>query len=394
MATFDYPLVIAFTGDIGCGKSTAASILKEYGFHESLFAGPLKKFSRSIGFTENEIYGTQAEKLAINKQLGISGREFMQKFGSEVCRDALPKIIPDMKLGNNTLWVKVMDNYIKKQSPDAKIVISDARFKDEFDLVRIQHGGIVIRITRPIQKEESNATMHQSELLMHQSELLMKSLEVDFNIINDGSIDELKNKIINIINTKYSIQLSPSNLSSRVPSLSNAVLSFGMVPSGVPSLSNAISSSPVVTKSNLSIQCKMINRIFPLTFKQINLYNGSCKKCYLNCICKDCCDHHHSYASRIFRVLRRNIFGNINHANCNNIYFPLPYRIAYSFNIWGWGLFNGCIIASMFIIYGITHNIILLPPLSTGPTIASINERTRQIIEGRLYLSSFPMNHS
>jgi energy-coupling factor transporter ATP-binding protein EcfA2 len=132
---------IALTGNMGSGKSTVAKILVEQrGFTELAFADPLKQFAISIGFKPSEVYGTQAEKLQTNGFWGISGREFMQKFGSEICRDILPAIIPDMKMESYSVWIRALQ---AKMEQHDLVVVSDCRFLDEERFVRSQNGYII-----------------------------------------------------------------------------------------------------------------------------------------------------------------------------------------------------------------------------------------------------------
>lgn len=180
------------TGEIGSGKSTAAGIFKKYGFYEDFFARPLKEFALLIGFKYEEIYGTQEQKLQINEFWGISGREFLQKFGSEVCRDFLPTAIPVMKFCNRTLWARRMEQVIINKS---NLVISDGRFPDEAKLVK-DYNGIIIRIERFYDTKDKSVSTHKSELEM-------KNIKPDIIINNNGSIESLESAIIEILK-KYS----------------------------------------------------------------------------------------------------------------------------------------------------------------------------------------------
>jgi hypothetical protein len=170
---------IGITGKIGSGKSTAASILRDCAFTERTFAEPLKSCALAFGFSYSEIYGSQAEKSAVNTTWGISGREFLQKFGTEVCREQLPRIIPTM----NNCWVKLATSNIV-----GNIVWSDVRFPDEAAAIK-ELGGIIIEIVRP-----SNYQMfHTSETQQIQS---------DMTIDNSGTIDDLRNNL-HIVLTNY-----------------------------------------------------------------------------------------------------------------------------------------------------------------------------------------------
>ena len=203
--------LIMLVGNIGCGKSVAAEILTKFGFKEDMFAAPLKEFARIIGFTETQVYGTQAEKLSVNQFWGVSGREFLQKFGSEVCRNALPKAIPNMQMNARTLWARVVEQKIFKYP---LLVMSDGRFEDEAKLVK-DRGGIIIRITRNPQMskcngefgrccKESNATVtdckntcggknvNNTDHTTHVSETSMALIEEDYRINNDGTLEDLE----------------------------------------------------------------------------------------------------------------------------------------------------------------------------------------------------------
>ena len=57
-------MIIGITGKIGSGKSTLAQILEEkFGYTEYSMATPLKEIGRIFGFTEEQLYGTQEQKL-------------------------------------------------------------------------------------------------------------------------------------------------------------------------------------------------------------------------------------------------------------------------------------------------------------------------------------------
>jgi len=175
--------LVLLVGLSGSGKSTAAEILRNrHGYKEDMFAAPLKKFALALGFSRKQIYGTQAQKAQINEYWGISGRTFMQQFGTEVCRDAIPKCIPELDLNGRTLWARVMEGKITKSK---KLVISDGRFEDEASLVR-HYGGIIIKLER----EGIQQGSHASE---------QNRIQPDVVIQNNGSLDDLENQIMSFI---------------------------------------------------------------------------------------------------------------------------------------------------------------------------------------------------
>lgn len=190
---------ILIVGKIGSGKTTVAEMLGKYGYDKTSFASPLKNFAVSIGFTKTQIYGTQKQKQEINSFYGISGREFMQKFGTDICRNVLSDKIPNMKLNNMALWPRVMEGKLRKYK---NIVIPDGRFVDEAQLVR-EYGGIVVRISR-----EHNEFSANQEFDKHDSEMEMDIIKHDIMIVNDGTLDELEVKVDGIMDYIKSINFS------------------------------------------------------------------------------------------------------------------------------------------------------------------------------------------
>jgi hypothetical protein len=190
--------LIMLVGGIGSGKSTAADIMYKYGFEEDMFSAVLKEFAISIGFTHTQTYGTQEQKLAINEFWGISAREFLQKFGSEVCRNALPNDIPNMKMNDRTLWARVIEQNIDRFP---LLVLSDGRFPDEAKLVK-DHDGVIIRLTRKCTCDVRcdgpciNVVGAHGD---HVSETSMIDITADYHICNDGSLEELEQSLIQVL---------------------------------------------------------------------------------------------------------------------------------------------------------------------------------------------------
>lgn len=181
-------MLVIFVGKIGSGKTAAANILKKYSFEEETFAEPIKQFLLTIGFNYEDVYGSQEEKLKVNKFWNISGREFMQKFATDIMRNQLKTVLPNLELNGSTVWVRAMEKKIL-DNPDKNIVIGDGRFPDEIMLIK-KYGGVVIKINRP---SNSNNNFN------HESESYFDSIQPDYEIINDGTFEDLENKIKNIL---------------------------------------------------------------------------------------------------------------------------------------------------------------------------------------------------
>ena len=176
-------MLILLTGPIGSGKSEAEHILCEILQQKSeSFADPLKKIALIFGFEHHEVYGTQQQKLVPNKIWGVTGRTFCQQFGTEICRNTLPDVIPEMK----NVWIQLMEEKIKV---NRNIIISDGRFEDEVELVRKYHG-LVLKMNRPNRTKNIDESKHTSE---------SQYLDFDFEIDNVGTIEDLRMQLTNFI---------------------------------------------------------------------------------------------------------------------------------------------------------------------------------------------------
>ena len=194
--------LIGIIGNIGSGKSTVSKYLvRNYDYEEYSFASPIKNIAINMGFEYNQVYGSQANKLELNNHWGISGREFMQKFGTEFGRNIMPNILPNMNMGNsNSPWVKIFEikyeNSIKSNS-DKPIVVSDCRFENEVQSIRDRNGYIIklVRDSKPISIANDNAYNHSSE--MHISNLYYDTVINNNTTKNDlfESIDCVLKKI-------------------------------------------------------------------------------------------------------------------------------------------------------------------------------------------------------
>ena len=126
--------LIAFVGYPRSGKDAAADYLVEHhGYTRIAFGDAVK----SLLMTIDPVYGNDLEDLERCKADGrLETREKLQNLG-EVLRDFDPDF-----------WVKTARNNMKKLPEDAKVVITDIRYQNEFHMVK-DMGGEVIGIKRP-----------------------------------------------------------------------------------------------------------------------------------------------------------------------------------------------------------------------------------------------------
>lgn len=171
--------IIGIVGLKSSGKSTCAEyMVRNYNYHEFAFANPLKKICKILfSLTDSDVHRNKEQ---INPNWGITNREILQKFGTDVCRDLLPKVFPQI---TKSVWITIMEKNIKEYED---IIISDVRYPDEAKFIK-DNNGIILEIVRP---ELKNDDLHQSET---------QKIESDFKITNDSSIINFYQQISNFL---------------------------------------------------------------------------------------------------------------------------------------------------------------------------------------------------
>lgn len=125
-------IIIGLCGPAGSGKSTvAARLAEQYGAKRYSLAGPLKEICRlAFGFSEEQLYGTQEQKEAVDPRYGHSARWFLQRVGTEGCRAVL----------GEDVWTRACLERIGRERP-AVAVVEDVRFCNEARAIRDGHYG-------------------------------------------------------------------------------------------------------------------------------------------------------------------------------------------------------------------------------------------------------------
>lgn len=176
--------IVGISGKAQSGKSTLTEYLTEkYGYEEYSFAGPLKQILLHLGFEHEELYGTGQQKLVKNKHWGYSGREAMQKIGTELFRESLPKILPKME----RIWIRLFEIDCEEKG-DKNYILSDIRRLDEADAIR-KLGGVIIRTVKTVNDFNEKYRQHSSETEIDQ-------IVPDFILDNDKNSIESARKTI------------------------------------------------------------------------------------------------------------------------------------------------------------------------------------------------------
>lgn len=168
-------IVIGLTGNIGSGKTTIAEYLvKTYGFTKLAFADELKRMLVRAGIlTPDEV-----------KEKTPYARKMLQLIGTELIRKQI----------DEDFWIKKLDEKIKYLIEEGRqrFVIDDVRFPNEAEYIH-SLGGKIIRI-----KKETH--LHDQDwALNHESEKYVDSIPADFEVINDGTLEELYEKVAGIL---------------------------------------------------------------------------------------------------------------------------------------------------------------------------------------------------
>lgn len=112
------------------------------------------------------IYGNDHERLTV--------RSFLQKLGTESVRNGL----------HHNTWINAL---FADFTEDSKWIITDVRYPNEYEAIK-QRGGVMIRVNRGEQSKDA-----------HISETALDDFKFDYTINNNGSLDELKENVSEVL---------------------------------------------------------------------------------------------------------------------------------------------------------------------------------------------------
>jgi ABC-type oligopeptide transport system ATPase subunit len=221
-------MIIGINGKIGSGKDTVGKIIQYLQCHNTgeitiqdvmsnpehewwleeqskfeikKFAGKLKQIGSILsGIVADQFEDQEFKKLYMGVDWDMTYREFLQKLGTEAMREGL----------HTNVWVNALfadykptqmvssfpppateEEYIAQQGYP-NWIITDMRFPNEMEAV-VEKGGITIRVVRP-------GTVTGE----HPSEIALDGHTMHYEIINDGTIEDLVEKVKEIL-TKQGI---------------------------------------------------------------------------------------------------------------------------------------------------------------------------------------------
>lgn len=179
-------MLIAFSGLKESGKDTAANVLIEKGFIKVAFADALRELLLAI---DPLIPAKGHYDLRLSEVIEDVGwdkakttipevRQLMQRTGTEGIRQVF----------GADAWIDALyTRYPDLFAPDTKYVLTDCRFDNEADFIQ-GNGGYLCWIDRPGQISDG-----------HASESTAPRNVADAIIVNNGSIEQLQYKVIELL---------------------------------------------------------------------------------------------------------------------------------------------------------------------------------------------------
>ena len=198
-------LVVAVCGRKRSGKDEIGSILANaYGYEiiKLATATPLKEGLKSLfGFDDVQMNGCTDAKEGIDARWGISPREALQFFGTEVMQYKLQELMPNV---GRTFFVRSLLSTIAGTPTTKKFVITDVRFPHEvMELRKSYPKMLVLKVVKNVEcVEKENEEEHASEKELDdiEEDLLIR-------ILNPSGIGTLPNlplgKVYRVIISGY-----------------------------------------------------------------------------------------------------------------------------------------------------------------------------------------------
>lgn len=233
-------MIIGINGKIGSGKDTVGKIIQylvanknlpknmQYHSLEELdngaelysnwkvkkFAGKLKQIASLLtGIPIEKFEDQEFKKTNLGSEwdteleylIPMTVREFLQKLGTEAMRNGL----------HTNVWVNALFADYKYEIHRSEVptraagfidqhvypnwIITDMRFPNEMEAV-VKRNGITIRVIRSFNHKMGSKETGTLDLTpLHPSETALDDAEFDYEIINDGTIEDLIEKVREIL---------------------------------------------------------------------------------------------------------------------------------------------------------------------------------------------------
>lgn len=197
-------MIIGICGFQSAGKDTIAHLLiNKYGFKKLSFAGALKDIvSIMFGWPRDKLEGLTKEDREWRETIDTWWAQKLQ-MPQLTPRYVLQYIATDLFRNHfhHEIWITIVEKQLNQFNQFDNIVITDCRFENEINLL-INYGAKIIHVYKEIpgwvDKYKMGEEVKEIEK-MHRSEYEWIRCHNDYYISNNGTIDELYEKIIYII---------------------------------------------------------------------------------------------------------------------------------------------------------------------------------------------------
>lgn len=203
--------LIGLVGFISSGKGTAAACLEQLGCRHDSFAAPLKDLVSAVfGWPRHLLEGDTPESREFRetpdvywtRKTGINNftpRLAMQLIGTDVMRDQFHKDI----------WLNSLE-YRLRCVNKGPTVVSDARFRNELDLIKslggatvwVQRGDLPEWYDLAVSANSGNSVarhkMNTTWSHIHSSEWDWCGYDFDYVVSNNGTVEDLNSKMITV----------------------------------------------------------------------------------------------------------------------------------------------------------------------------------------------------
>lgn len=186
--------IIALSGFARSGKDETAKVLvEEFGFVQVAFADKLREMLYALNpYVLGEFDGMGHPHTAVRLLQNVIDEYGWNGYKETMFGDEIRRLLQRLgtEAGRQTLWDTIwIDAALSNLDDNAKVVVSDARFFNEFDAVR-HRGGEVWRIERP---GVGPANSHASE---------MEAIDYprfSAYIYNDGTLEDLADQVRRLV---------------------------------------------------------------------------------------------------------------------------------------------------------------------------------------------------
>ena len=185
----NYPRLIGICGHAGSGKDSAAeAIISSFSYRRYAFADAVKETAAAAFGISVEQFNRRNLKETPLPYWKKSPREIAQFVGTELFRDAIQKLLPDV---GTDFWIRRLEMQLFLDFPslsEVKVVIPDVRFTNEAEWI-VANGGVIIDLTRPGYHGTVGIENHPSETTLELSKYPRESV---LPLLNCGTLKELQ----------------------------------------------------------------------------------------------------------------------------------------------------------------------------------------------------------